>query len=36
MYVPGGNGSTIRIKTLAKLQQRRTHDVRPSDGKVRP
>jgi hypothetical protein len=32
MYVHGG---TIRIKTLAKLLQRRTHVVRPSDGKAR-
>jgi hypothetical protein len=25
----------MRISTLAKLQHRRTHDVRPSDGKAR-
>jgi hypothetical protein len=25
----------MRIRTLAKLQERRTHVVRPSDGKVR-
>jgi hypothetical protein len=35
MYVPGGTGSTMRIKTLAKLQYRRTYVVRPSDGKAR-
>jgi hypothetical protein len=35
MYVPGGVGSTVRIITLAKLQKRRTHVVRPSDGKAR-
>jgi hypothetical protein len=35
MYVPGGIGSTVRIKFLAKLQWRRTHVVRPSDGKAR-
>jgi hypothetical protein len=35
MYVPGGIGDTILIKTLAKLQERRTHVVLPSDGKAR-
>jgi hypothetical protein len=35
LYVPGGVGSTIRIRTFAKLQWRRTHVVRPSDGKAR-
>jgi hypothetical protein len=35
MYVPGGTGNTMRISTFAKLQWRRTHDVRPSDGKAR-
>jgi hypothetical protein len=35
MYVPGDTGNIVRIKTLAKLQQRRTHVVRPSDGKAR-
>jgi hypothetical protein len=35
MYVPGGTRSTLRMNTLAKLQERRTHDLRPSDGKAR-
>jgi hypothetical protein len=34
MYVPGGTICLVRIKTLAKLQERRTHLVRP-DGKAR-
>jgi hypothetical protein len=34
MYVPGGIYITLRIKTLAKLQLRLTHDVRPSNGKA--
>jgi hypothetical protein len=35
MYVPGGIDSTVRMRTLAKLQYRRTHVVRPFDGKAR-
>jgi hypothetical protein len=33
MYVPGGTSYTLRIRTLAELEQRRTHDISPSDGK---
>jgi hypothetical protein len=29
IYVRGGTCSTSRINNLAKLQERRTHDVRP-------
>jgi hypothetical protein len=35
MYVHGGTSSTIvRINTFAKLKERRTHDVQPSDEKA--
>jgi hypothetical protein len=35
MYVFGGTGSIMRNNILAKLQLRRTHGIRPSDGKAR-
>jgi hypothetical protein len=35
MYVHGGTGNTMRITTLTKLQWRRSHVVRHSDGKAR-
>jgi hypothetical protein len=35
MHVPRGTSSILRIGTLAKLQQRRTYDLRPFDGQGR-